>query len=222
MPPSLIGFDTGTIEIKGVTVNFKDQSLLENSEIRLATSGGYSRISRIRKGLSVKDDDSDDEQKASEQVNIHLPIMTRYHSALVLKARNKGLFHRNTVAVGTIWLRDLVDNHTGGVVKATLWKGVDSQELKENYSKPEENVVGNAGEAVGEVELNVVFKPGVADLHEKEMQEDAEMRRVWEEYTIMKREGLRKNIGRKDIFVQLAGTQKIGNNDVSIAAEPGV
>lgn len=206
MPPSLIGFDTGTIEINGVTITLKDPSMLDNIELRLATSGGFTKIKR-KSILARNEDDSDDETKTFQQTLIYLPILTRYHSALVLKIRRKGLLHRSTLALGTVWLRDLIDNHTDGIVKATLWKGGDLQELKENYSLPEGNVVGSQAEAIGEVELRVVFKPGVADVHEKGMQEDEDTRKLWEEYVIMKREGLRQNIGRQDIVVQVAGVQ---------------
>jgi len=207
MPPSLIGFDAGTIEINGVTITLKDPSMLDNIELRLATSGGFTKIQRKKGIKALNEDDSDDETTTFEQTLIYLPIFTRYHSALVLKIRKKGLLHLSTLALGTVWLRDLIDNHTDGIVKATLWKGGDLQELKENYSKPEENIVGSQAEAIGEVELRVVFKPGVADVHEKGMQEDLDTRKLWEEYVIMKREGLRQNIGRQDMVVQVGGLQ---------------
>jgi hypothetical protein len=204
MPPSLIGFELGTVVVKGVTVKFHDEDLHGKAEVRLATSGAYTKIKQgtpTAKEASAEDSDSDEE--TGRDTLIQLPILTRYHSALVLNARNKGLLRKSTLAMGTVWLRDLVDNHHEGIVRATLWKGDNLQEIRQNYSKPEENVPGVQGEAIGEVELRVVFRPGIEDVHEKDMREDSNTQRLWEEYVIMKREGLRNAIGRPDTQAQL-------------------
>ncbi|KIM32455.1 hypothetical protein M408DRAFT_219185 [Serendipita vermifera MAFF 305830] len=196
MPPSLVGFELGTVIVKGVTVKFKDQSLHDSAEVRLATSGGYTKI---KKGIpaAAAAHDGDDDAETGKDTHLQLPILTRYHSALVLNARKKGLLRKGTLAMGTVWLRDLVDNHHDGIIRATLWKTDKLQEMKQNYSKPEETVPGVEAESIGEVELKVVFRPGISDVHEKDMREDPSTQRSWEEYVIMKRGGLRKAIGRE-------------------------
>jgi hypothetical protein len=197
MPPSLIGFELGTVVVKGATVKFHDESLHETAEVRLATSGGYTKIKKgIPTAAEALAEDSDNYEETGKDTLLQLPILTRYHSALVLNVRSKGFLRKNTLAMGTVWLRDLIDNHHEGVVRATLWKGSNFQEIKQNYSKPDENVQGVQGEAIGEVDLKVVFRPGISDVHEKDMKEDPNTQRSWEEYVIMKREGLRDAIGR--------------------------
>ena len=203
MPPSLVGFELGTVVIKGLTVKFKDQSLHDSAEVRLATSGGYTKIKKGLPAASAAADDSDDDAEAGTDTLLQLPILTRYHSALVLNARKKGLLRKTTLAMGTVWLRDLIDNHHDGIVHATLWKTNNLQEMKQNYSKPEENIPGVEAEAIGEVELKVVFRPGISDVHEKDLREDPSTQRSWEEYLIMKREGLRRAVGRENAQGQL-------------------
>lgn len=192
MPPSLIGFDTGTVEVKGVKVELNDRSLENDIEVRLTTTGAYTKI---KKGVEDKDDSSSDEETSNDTV-LHLPIQTRYHSALVINARQKGLLRRNTVAMGIVWLRDLIDNHHGNVIRAKLWKASDFEIMKQNYAKAEETAAHKA-QAIGTVEVRAVFKPGIADVHEKDMRENPKMQKSWEEYVIMKREGLRKHIGKR-------------------------
>ncbi|PVF96053.1 hypothetical protein CPB86DRAFT_737459 [Serendipita vermifera] len=195
MPPSLVGFDTGTIEIKAVNVKFHKPELEEKMQLRLTAASGSAKVKKQLSGAS----DSDESGYAAPDSSIlSLPIQTRYHSALVVDARKKGLLRRGTDAMGVVWLRDLIDNHHDGIVKTTLWKAENFDEMKQNYSKPHENILGEKAEAIGEVEVKVVFKPGIADVHEKEMKEDPKTQRSWEEYLIMKREGLRNFIGRSD------------------------
>jgi len=214
MPPSLIGFELGTVVVKGVTVKWNDPSLQESAEIRLATSGGYTKIKKgIATAAAALAAEEDEGEAGNSDTHLHLPILTRYHSALVLNARSKGLLHKSTLAMGTVWLRDLIDNHHDGIIRATLWKSGNLQEIKQNYSKPEENVPGVQGEAIGEVELRVVFKPGISDVHEKDMREDPSTQRSWEEYVIMKREGLRNAIGRPDAQDQLSINDHNGITD---------
>ena len=198
MPPSLIGFELGTVVVKGLTVKFHDESLHEKAEIRLATSGGYSKVKKgiLTSTSAQAEDDDNDYGEAGSETLLRLPILMRYHSALVVNACSKGLLRSSTLAVGTVWLRDLIDNHHDGIVSATLWKGNNFREIKQNYSKPEDISPGVQGEAIGEVKLQVMFKPGISDAHEKDMSGDPNMRRTWEEYVIMKREGLRNTIGR--------------------------
>ncbi|KAG8791277.1 hypothetical protein FRC17_008773 [Serendipita sp. 399] len=211
MPPSLIGFDTGTVQVKSVKLDLYDKSLQENVEVRLSTTGGYTKV---KKGVNEKQEDSSDEEGGtSSDTLVRLPIQTRYHSALVMNVRNKGLFKRGTIAMGIVWLRDLVDNHHDGVIRAKLWKTDDFNHIKQNYAKPEESALGDKVEAIGEVELKLVFRPGIADVHEKDMKEDPTKQKSWEEYTIMKREGLRRNIGRD------GGAIDSGDSDVNVVAE---
>jgi hypothetical protein len=173
MPPSLIGFELGTVVVKGLTIKFHDESLHETAEVRLATSGGYTKVKKGIPTAEASAEDSDSYEEAGKDTFLQLPILTRYHSALVLNARSKGFLRKNSLAMGTVWLRDLIDNHHEGVVRATLWKGSNFQEIQQNYSKPDENVQGVQGEAIGEVDLKVVFRPGISDVHEKDMKEVA-------------------------------------------------
>jgi hypothetical protein len=194
MPPSLVGFDTGTIEIKAVNVKFHNPEHQEKMQVRLTAASGSAKVKKQLSGAS----DSESGYEAPDSTLLSLPMQTRYHSALVVDARKKGLLRRGTDAMGVVWLRDLIDNHHDGIVKTTLWKADNYDEIKQNYSKPHENILGDKAEAIGEIEVQVVFKPGIADVHEKEMKEDPKTQKSWEEYLIMKREGLRNFIGRSD------------------------
>jgi hypothetical protein len=100
--------------------------------------------------------------------------------------------------MGVVWLKDLVDNRKQ-VVRAKIWKANNYEPLKRNYlplwgiwEDPEQEVA-----CIGEVEMTLCFRPGVADIHEKSFSRDANLKRTWEEYLVLRGSDLRTNIGRK-------------------------
>lgn len=50
---------------------------------------------------------------------------------------------------------------------------------------------------IGEVEITLCFRPGVADIHEKSFSRDANLKRTWEEYMALRGSDLRMNAGHK-------------------------
>src|SRR5258708_28065215 len=95
-------------------------------------------------------------------------------------------------------MRDLIDNRKQ-VVRVKIWKADDYDSLRRNYlpvwgiwEDPEQRVT-----CIGEVEMVLCFHPGVADIHEKSVSRDPNLRRTWEEYMALRRSDLRTNVGRK-------------------------
>lgn len=189
LPPPLTGFDTGTLQIDHVVPSF-DTPVNDPLDIRLHTSGGYHKI----RG----DSGSSDDDETSSKESILLPVQKRYHSCLLIDIRKKGMVHHSTMAMGVIWLRDLVDHKGDELVETTLWETGNYEDLKQNYTKPDRNSIRQSHKPVGHVTVRVRFLPGISDSHEKEMKETEEKQRSWEEYSALKRAGLRERIGRDD------------------------
>lgn len=95
-------------------------------------------------------------------------------------------------------MKDLIDNRKQ-VVRAKIWKASDYDPLKRNYlplwgiwEDPAQEVT-----CIGEVEMTLCFRPGVADIHETSFLKDANLKRSWEEYVALRGSDLRTTMGRK-------------------------
>lgn len=154
---------------------------------------------------------------------ISLPVQKRYQSALLITVKRNGFLQRGTVGMGVVWMRDLIDNRRQ-VVRAKIWKSNDYDPLKRNYlplwgiwEDPLQEVT-----CIGEVEMTLCFRPGVADIHEKSFSRDANLKRTWEEYVALRGSDLRANMGRKadegyqsdsNMVVHAEGMDTDGNED---------
>lgn len=199
LPPPLIGFDTGTLEVQRWVPHLKDPALLESAHLRFHTSSGTHRV-KENLGAGVGDDSSsssEEEEEASDK-SILLPVRGRYRSALFLRLKKSGLVHRGTVGLGVIWLRDLADN-TSITVRVKVWKAEDYKFIKHNYVAldvmPEDIEQGKV-EQLGEIELTLCFRPGISDTHHKLLLHDNP--KAWEEYVALKDAGWRDIIGQTE------------------------
>lgn len=211
IPPALTGFEIGTLEIQSLMPHYNDQGLVGSTQIRLRTSPGRQKL--LRRVESKHTLDSPMENPSSASLSslgsgdseeefldhmVNLPVQKRYQSALLVTVKRNGFLQRGTVGMGVVWMRDLIDNRRQ-VVRAKIWKANDYDSLKRNYlplwgiwEDPLQEVT-----CIGEVEMTLRFRPGVADIHEKSLSRDANLKRTWEEYVALRGSDLRANMGRK-------------------------
>jgi len=151
-----------------------------------------------RSSVSLSSIGSGDSEEEFSDHTVSLPVQKRYQSALLVTVKRNSLLQRGTVGMGVVWMRDLIDNRKQ-VVRAKIWKASDYDPLKRNYlplwgiwEDPVQEVT-----CIGEVEMTLCFRPGVADIHETTFLKDANLRRSWEEYVALRGSGLRTTMGRK-------------------------
>ena len=189
LPPNLLGFDTGLLEVRDVSTK-SDQVDLSKCEVRLKITTGEAeeKVSRKtaerRDGMTVWAPDSPTK----------IPVRQRYAAALLVSFRDtSGFKSSGRKALGVLWLRDIVDRaegggEGGGPVEIALWrvKDGDYSRLKINYVPPSGDLSywdsdGEKVERIGSVFLDLVFWPGIEEKH----------------YEMLNGQGARKRITRQ-------------------------
>ncbi|OCH83704.1 hypothetical protein OBBRIDRAFT_829808 [Obba rivulosa] len=134
LPPSLIGFDTGTLEVRDVAVK-SDRDDFSRCEVRLKTT-----ISVIEDKVSRKQ-----AQKREDGLTVWskdgaaIAVRQRYGAALLVSFCETSEFKKyGRKALGVLWLCCLVDSEEGKV-KITLWRDQhgDYSRLKLNCVPPD-------------------------------------------------------------------------------------
>lgn len=201
LPPNLLGFDTGTIEIRDVAV--QSQHDLSQCEVRLKTTTTPAEEKVSRKIAEKRDDGR---VVWSHHEVEHIPVRQRYGTALLVSFRDSAGFKSSRrKALGVLWLRDLVD-HAEGTVEIALWhaKHGDYSRLKLNYVPPDGNLEywdsdKDKIERIGSVFLDLVFIPGISERHHKLLSgAGAKRRGAWDEYDREKAGGMREAVGTMD------------------------
>ena len=158
----------------------------------------HDSLTENRSSVSLSSIGSGDSEEEFSDHTVSLPVQKRYQSALLVTVKRNSLLQRGTVGMGVVWMKDLIDNRKQ-VVRAKIWKASDYDPLKRNYlplwgiwEDPVQEVT-----CIGEVEMTLCFRPGVADIHETTFLKDANLKRSWEEYAALRGSDLRTNVGRK-------------------------
>ncbi|KAH8101754.1 hypothetical protein BXZ70DRAFT_1071093 [Cristinia sonorae] len=231
LPPNLLGFDTGTLEIRDVSVKTDssrcDSLDLAKCELKVKTtkSDGTEKLSR--KAAQKREDGSvvwTHEPQETDQDNVEtqcvamLPVRQRYGSALLLSFKgSSGLkWSSGRQALAVLWLRDIVDN-VEGPVQIPLWQAKDGDfsRLKLNYVPPDGDLAGWDSDKekvwrVGTVEMDMKFVPGISEQHRKLLDGGGtKQKEAWDAFTRERVGGLRENVG--DIQVTRDGAARDGS-----------
>lgn len=163
MPRNLLGWDYGTLELRGSVRAKKSSSLPEKllgSKIKLRTDLGKTKM--YSNGDSTwslgKRDDRTDE-------SAFLPVRKRYASPLVLEFRESTLGTHKTSAFAVFWLHELVDEE---VETRTLpvWQG-SSERVARARENCDYNGLDEGEQPLGEVELDLKFWRGLSGYHKR-------------------------------------------------------
>ncbi len=134
LPPNLLGFDTGTLEIRDVSVH-SQQVDLSKCEVRLKITTGEAEEKVSRKTAGQRDD----KIVWAPDTPTKLPVRQPYAAALLISFRDvSGLKSSRRRALGVLWLRDLI-GRTEGPVEVSLWRAKDGDysRLKLNHVPPD-------------------------------------------------------------------------------------
>ncbi|RYP52764.1 hypothetical protein DL769_010618 [Monosporascus sp. CRB-8-3] len=158
LPPNLLGWDYGTLEIRSpVKAKGGLPKELSQHRIKIRTNLGRTKMKTgnnegewQHKGKSGPDD-------------VFLPVRQRYSSAMVIEFRKSVVGPDRTEAFAVLWLQDLTDEEAE-TKTLKVWKsGKDS--IKTASSCYEYAGVGDSEEPLGEVEVEVKFWRGLSGYH---------------------------------------------------------
>ncbi|KAL1939462.1 hypothetical protein VTO73DRAFT_10018 [Trametes versicolor] len=201
LPPNLLGFDTGTLEIRDVSVR-SDLIDLSKCEIRMKTTTTDAVEKVARKAAERRGD----QVVWANDGATKLAVRQRYATALLVSFRDKSGFKSSgRKALAVLWLRDLVDR-AEGPVEAALWrvKDGDYSRLKLNYVPPDGDLAywdsdKEKVERVGTVTLELAFWPGISEKHQEMLGgAGAKKRAAWDEFDRQRAAGFRDSIGELD------------------------
>ena len=140
-PPSLLGFDVGTLMIRKLSaMPVAGESgkhllpMLQSCEVKLKASAASDKVPK--RSAEQKEGGSVvwDEERPSE-----LPVQQRYSSALRLKFKESGALKSSQLGMAALWLRDIVDNEDM-TIDVALFKSQNYNRLKQNYAPPDGNL----------------------------------------------------------------------------------
>lgn len=161
LPPPLMGWDYGTLEIRGA-IRVKGTLSEKSNKSRLKIRSDLGRVK-----MYPNDDQGEWllKGKNSRNQSAFLPVRKRYSSSLVLEFRESKLGPDKSPAFAVLWLRELVDEESETKV-LKVWKGGKDQiaraESNSNYNGMEEGE-----QPLGEIETELKFWRGLSGYHKR-------------------------------------------------------
>jgi len=158
LPPSLHGWETGTVEVLSEIRATGLDSSFASKQLVLRTTDDVEKIPR-----SAASQDGDDiiwTLGRGQNAERRLPVYHRFASALVLDIGGT-----KPDAVAILWLQDIVDNEVAEV-NINIMKGEHLQQLSQCYIS-EHAQTSHPFEVVGKLRFKVRFDPGLDEEHER-------------------------------------------------------
>ena len=161
LPPSLMGWDYGTLEIRGA-VRVKGPLPEKPTKSRLKIRSDLGRV-------KMYPNDGQGEWllkgKNSRDESAFLPVRKRYSSALVLEFRESALGPDKSPAFAVLWLRDLVDEESETKM-LKVWRGGKKQ-IGRAESNCDYNGIEEGEQPLGEIEMELKFWRGLSGYHKR-------------------------------------------------------
>lgn len=161
LPPTLQGWDYGTLEIRGA-IRVKGQLPEKLTKSRLKIRSDLGRVK-----MYPRNDQKEWLLKGRDSKNqsAFLPVRKRYSSALILEFRESTLGPDKSPAFAVLWLRDLADEETETKV-LRVWKG-GKQQIARGESNSDYNGMDEGEQPLGEVEMELKFWRGLSGYHKR-------------------------------------------------------
>ncbi|ROW03012.1 hypothetical protein VMCG_05674 [Cytospora schulzeri] len=160
LPPNLLGWDYGTLEIRGA-VRAKGQLPHKpmKSRLKLRTDLGKAKMySGDNQGVwALKNKGKGGDGSA------FLPVCKRYASALVIEFRESSIGPDRSPAFAVLWLWDLIDEKSE-TKTLQVWQG-GKERLARAQSNCEYYGLDEGEQPLGEIELDIKFWRGLSGYH---------------------------------------------------------
>ena len=203
LPPNLLGWDLGSVEVLGENVTAEDPTgVLAGTKIVLNTDVGKGAISKnwVNKSKQSASWDLKYIKEGTNELHKHrviVPVRRRYQAPLRLEFFSSNSRHPTAYAV--YWLSDLVDN-TMTELTLPVYKAdkANSKSLTQNYLT-DVNKERNDIEAakIGTVKLTVRFKMGMDNTHYQWVKTNDE-HETYESWQCSVAEGYRTRIVKRE------------------------
>lgn len=203
LPPNLLGWDLGSVEVLGENVTAEDPTgVLAGTKIVLNTDVGKGAISKnwVNKSKQSASWDLKYIKEGTNELHKHrviVPVRRRYQAPLRLEFFSTNSRHPTAYAV--YWLSDLVDN-TVTELTLPVYKAdkANSKSLTQNYLT-DVNKERNDIEAakIGTVKLTVRFKMGMDNTHYQWVKTNDE-HETYESWQCSVAEGYRTRIVKRE------------------------
>jgi C2 domain len=203
LPPNLLGWDLGSVEVLGEKIVAEDPTgVLSGTKIILNTDVGKGRISKnwVNKSEQGASWDLKYIKERSNELHKHrviVPVRRRYQAPLRLEFLSPSSRHPTAYAV--YWLSDVVDN-TVTELTLPVYKAdkPNSKPLTQNYlhdvNKERSDI---EAEKIGTVKLTIRFKMGMDDTHYQWVKTNDE-RETYESWQCSVAEGYRTRIVKRE------------------------
>lgn len=165
LPPNLLGWDYGTLELRGAVKVKSGASLPEKllgSRIKVRTDLGKTKVypSPDSQGSWTVGKRSNKEGESA-----FLAVHKRYASALVLEFRESKIGPDRSPAFAVLWLQELVDD-TSEVRTLKVWKG-GKERLRRAAINCDYQGFEDGEQPLGEIELEAKFWRGLSGYHKR-------------------------------------------------------
>lgn len=161
LPPTLLGWDYGTIEIRGA-VRAKGALPEKPNKSRLKIR---SDLGRTKMYPNENQGEWLLKEKDSRNQSSFLPVRKRYSSSLIFEFRESALGPDKSPAFAVIWLRDLVDEESETKV-LKVWQGGKKQ-IARAESNCDYNGMEEGEQPLGEIEMELKFWRGLSGYHKR-------------------------------------------------------
>ena len=159
LPRELLGWDYGTLDIKGIVKAIDVPKELQGLRMKITTSLEKGKLhSRGRNGkVKTHEDDGSTVWRSRGDRAIRLPVKQRYASPMVVEFRQDAALRDHSPAFCILWLKDVIDNQEQ-TVRLDVWKG--------DLTRAKNNIMDNYGEKVGQIEMTLTFWSGLSGYHD--------------------------------------------------------
>lgn len=165
LPPNLMGWDYGTLEIRGAIkpkngTNLPDKLL--KSRIKVRTDLGKTKMFPNTDGSRAW---TLSKRSNREGDSAFLPVHKRYASALVLEFRESSIGPDKSPAFAVFWLKELVDEESA-TETLKVWKG-GKERLERASTNCDYQGMDEGEQPLGELELDIKFWRGLSGYHKR-------------------------------------------------------
>lgn len=165
MPPNLMGWDYGTLEVRGAIKVKNGTTLPEKllkSRIKVRTDLGKTKMYPNSDGSQAW---TLSKRSNREGDSAFLPVRKRYASALVLEFRESSIGPDKSPAFAVFWLQELVDEQNA-TKTLKVWKG-GKDRLERASMNCDYHGLDDGEQPLGELELDVKFWRGLSGYHKR-------------------------------------------------------
>jgi hypothetical protein len=209
LPPNLLGWDIGSLEVLGDVVNVTEDNTGFLSKTRIAVHSDVAKRIIHRHWINpnsnnggttwdlkrIKQNGGGEHALDLQKRRVMVPVRERYKSPMRIEFFSHGI--RKPIAYAIYWLTDLVDNQET-VLEIPVHKTPMPKQMTQNYIANIEADEHIATERCGTLRLTVRFKMGLDESHGEYMRgnDDRETMEAWESVIA---EGTRTRIVKREL-----------------------